>query len=185
MSKLSNDIKSWLIVWISFFVIALGSSLVYASISHVSSWATLSATKFNQMIDSVVPVWTIAPFNLSSCPSWWSVTDWTNWSPDLRWEFVRWFDNGRWVDTWRALASSQSGTSLPWLYIWYWTPSVWRADQPNNSTNAPSDYEWATQVTSLVRRINTSYTSTCCNWTQNSSIRVRPRNVALLYCIKN
>lgn len=185
MYKLSKEIKSWIIVWITFFIIMLFWWMVYASISHVVGWNVLTATKFNQVIDSVVPSGNVSAFNLSSCPTWWSPADWSS-GLDLRWEFIRWLDNGRWVDAGRTLWTFQSGTQLPWIAIWSSNPTIGRTDQPINTWNMITDYEWESYVTSSYRRVpTTTYTSTCCNWTQKSSVRVRPRNVALLYCIKN
>jgi len=112
------------------------------------------------------PVWAVVAFNLSSCPTGWIPADWTNSTPDLRWEFVRWLDSGRWVDSWRVLASfqldefkSHHHNVYPHAgYVW-WT------------TNWASAWDSFTQVNAWI---------TSDTWWSET----RPRNVALLYCVK-
>jgi hypothetical protein len=122
------------------------------------------------------------PFNLSSCPTWWIEANWANWTPDLRWEFIRWLDSWRWVDPSRTLKSSQAATRV------FYSESdeggrAWR--QVDMFWYAWIDYDWAIELAfsrpTYHASLATAGTSTnaLSYW-----IRVRPRNVALLYCVK-
>lgn len=114
-----------------------------------------------------IPTWAVMAFNLSSCPSWWIPANWTSWTPDLRWEFIRWLDGWRWVDSGRTLWS-------------------WQADDLKNHTHTVSDvypswslgdwsgYQWMSSAVSTATR-----TTSAIWWSET-----RPRNVALLYCVK-
>lgn len=144
-----------------------------------TNWDTLDATKWNQLVEATVPTWAVMAFNLSSCPTWWIAANGANWTPDLRWEFIRWLDSGRWVDTWRTLASSQTDTiqnivawNIPWdtwisgAPTWamaYWSRGIWWANWV--------DYDSRPMTFDASRVVRTSH-------------ETRPRNIALLYCIK-
>lgn len=146
---------------------------------------TLWASQWNQLVTKVdtlewqvsninwAPSGAVMAFNLSTCPSWRKPADGTNGTPDLRGEFIRWLDNWRGVDTWRVISSAQwdsinrnnFNTYSPYAY-WnlsmkvYW-PTNWSIDQ---WWTAYSTYNWWLS-----------------KWLWNET---RPRNVALLYCIK-
>jgi hypothetical protein len=57
-----------------------------------------------------LPVGSVMPFNLASCPSGWVAANGTSGTPDLRGEFIRGLDSGRGVDTGRVLGSAQGGS---------------------------------------------------------------------------
>lgn len=144
-----------------------------------SNWDSLDATKWNSLVAATVPTWAVMAFNLASCPTWWIPADWTPWTPDLRWEFIRGLDNGRWVDTGRILASYQTDTiqniiawNIPWdtwvswAPTWamaFWSAWIW---WPNSV-----DYDSRPMNFDASRVVRTSN-------------ETRPRNIALLYCIK-
>jgi len=128
------------------------------------SWDTLTADKWNKLI----PTWMVASFNLTSCPTWRSEANWTSNTLDLRWEFIRWLDRGRNVDTGRALASRQESTT-----ILSTTTSAHDLVVNNSDGNL-----WLTSA-SFYQAWNNGSNSNCVYY------RIRPRNVALLFCVKD
>ena len=199
----------WIISWLWITLVIWISWIAYwayvAISSDVNPWDSLSASLFNNVLEnqrvlksdyetlistvswlSNVPAWAVMAFNLSSCPTWWISANWWNGTPDLRGEFVRWWDNGRWVDAWRAIwtlqrwslvmnAVNSTETRLFSLShendnrLWY-DPAMTDPTKPY--------FRW--QIT----------TATYPTWTTNWAIdanyvqMTRPRNVALLYCVK-
>ena len=195
-------IISWLwitlVIWISWI-----AYWAYVAISDVAPNDTLTASTFNQVLSNIdslktsvdwllssnVPAWFVWAFNLASCPSGWIAADGTNGTPDLRGEFIRWLDNGRWVDSGRSLSSWQKPSLTIWdvlshsMIVWF----LWQWTSANRS-----EYWWENPLLSW-------YTSSFPNWgyeyiaatTVNywgidmaTLWTVRPRNVALLYCVK-
>lgn len=113
------------------------------------------------------PIGTVAAFNLAVCPTGWSPANGTSGTPDLRGEFIRGLDSGRGVDTGRVRGSWQadefkshnhSAYNGVWYQAWLvaagWSYGAW----------------WETPSTQQTSSVGGSET--------------RPRNVALLYCIK-
>jgi len=141
----------------------------YAALSGLKAtqWEALTTAKWNALVDAAVPTWFVWSFNLSTCPTGWSAADGTNGNPDLRWEFIRGLDGGRWIDTGRILASWQISTSIHNDVVQAVHPVLSNTDGagPTKTVN-----RWAWQA----------------GWnTTSTSKTLRPRNVALLYCIKN
>jgi len=108
--------------------------------------------------------------------------------PDLRGEFVRSYDDGKGVDAGRVIGSFQGGTAkgntvaLGYQVPGYPTECVYSDANPNSIT--------ATMDNPVSVGVN-DYTFNCSNWTgSNHTTEVwyngttRPRNVALLPCIK-
>lgn len=173
MGVLFFILLSWIAYW------------AYVSMSDVTTGQPLTASTFNQVLENirvlkttvdwigswVNPPWAVIAFNLSSCPSWWIPANGTSWTPDLRWEFIRWLDSGRWVDSGRTLASLQSDSIKNHRH--YATPAS------NNSVigNTP-DYGNTLMNLDVQSTIRTTWDMVN-GWTET-----RPRNVALLYCVK-
>ncbi len=118
---------------------------------------------------SSVPAGFIGSFNLSTCPTGWTAANGTNGTPDLRWEFVRGLDSGRWIDSGRTLGT-------------------WQGDEFKNHSHTYSSMQneyggWSAQV------IDNYSFSWYTGWNTRTSwltgwAETRPRNVALLYCQK-
>lgn len=153
----------------------------YAALSSIKAVdnETLTSGKWNALVDAAVPAWAVMAFNLSSCPTGWSAADGTNGNPDLRGEFIRGLDGGRGVDAGRTLVSAQ------WDAIRNITGTV-KMSNPN---------QWWNGVFSTTTTAGTD-TNTWHGWNSNSvtfdastvvptANENRPRNVALLYCIKD
>ncbi len=189
-----NNIKQSMISWFAFSITALSTFLAYwafMNMTEVTSSDTLTATWWNNMISNIndlnnrvnnqpnIPTWAVMAFNLTSCPIWWKKANWQNWTIDLRWEFIRWWDDGKWIDTWRNLWSTQEQdwksfsltTTCSGCSSWYSHVDV---------------YMWKS-TTSYIWNLFTWYWSnpSANIWTKWDTSEIRPRNVALLYCIKD
>ena len=93
----------------------------YTQLPTATSGAPLTSTMWNNTITTVnqhstdlttvegqiVPSGAVIAFNLSSCPTGWSVANGTNGTADLRGDFIRGLDSGRGVDSGRSLATEQ------------------------------------------------------------------------------
>ena len=139
------------------------------------NWQVLSISPGDGSSD--VPAGMVAPFNLAACPSGWTVMDGTAASPDMRGYFVRGLDTGGAVDPGRVLASLQQ-------------------DQVQNHTHgAPGSGAflgnssvfgtlWSTFATSAGGNLYQSAVTGQMT-SGNAGTETRPKNVALLYCVKN
>ena len=141
-----------------------------------SNWDTLDVSKWNQLVTASVPNWSVMAFNLSSCPTWWIAADWTNSTPDLRWTFIRWI----WWD-----ANSRDITRTLWEY---------QDDQFESHTHYRNTYNasefvyrtWTSENWATIWSPN-RWQWLWETWNPNSWKRwneTRPKNIALLYCIK-
>ena len=95
-------------------------------------------------------------------------TETTFYLPDLRGEFVRGWDNGRGVDSGRQVATNQD-------------------DEFKSHTHADAAYQSQNGGPSLIGYVPTSSSQAASAGVQTSSqggSETRPRNVALMYCIK-
>lgn len=194
MKKFFDKFIWWFYSAIGFLFFILLSWIVYwayVSISNVTSWQPLTATTFNEVLEnqrviktivdwlsstvswlSNVPAWFVWAFNLSSCPASWIPANGTNGTPDLRWEFIRWLDNGRWADTGRILWTSQQATDILSNY----SAAGGYGSFANKFHNVDGTYSTEVQVAAV----------TITSWPTATVFynTVRPRNVALLYCVK-
>jgi len=140
-------------------------SITYAAISWPSS-APSGEVVGGKYISKLVPTGFVGAFNLSACPTGWIAANGSNGTPDLRGEFIRGLDSGRGVDASRALATAQNATAINQSI--YEARDIVYSDADSETTSTYSYYGVSNAATSL-RKIFT----------------VRPRNVALLYCVKN
>ena len=102
-------------------------------------------------------------FNLSSCPAGWIAANGANGTVDLRGEFIRGWDNGRGVDTGRGLASWQADEFRSHNHQMYTATGGWQ-----NGGGAWDRAEYMGWNTS----------------TNAGGAETRPRNLALLACVK-
>jgi len=84
--------------------------------------------------------------------------------PELRGEFIRGLDSGRGVDTGRAIGTPQSATQFL---------------QANVGVVNPSNYDTLANGTSGI-----SFNSSASTGTSRITVPTRPRNIAMMYCIK-
>ena len=87
--------------------------------------------------------------------------------PDLRGEFIRGWDNSRGIDSGREMGSFQEATGINQTVA-----DSWYIKFENTDSNIP---------TSNQRHISSSNFNTR---TDNKTITTRPRNIAMMYCIK-
>jgi microcystin-dependent protein len=97
--------------------------------------------------------------------------------PDLRGEFIRGFDNGRGIDSGRAFASSQNDTFQGHHHQMY-ASSTGAGGGTTDFRNNPASQAAQSNITA--RQAITDGT----NGTPRTSTETRPRNLALMYCIK-
>ncbi|MGD1827049.1 tail fiber protein [Chromobacterium violaceum] len=99
--------------------------------------------------------------------------------PDLRGEFVRGWDDGRGVDGGRGFGTWQNATRV---IKDYWSDAGWSGAVPDVMGTAAADWDWAGRVFDGVQGAQTVGQGTANKHVD--AIRVRPRNIALLACIK-
>jgi len=200
MKTLKKNLLDWFLLAASFMI---GISIlwilaynVYAALSTASTGSPLTAANYNDIINKIntlentistqnstiasinsIPSWSIIAFNSSSCPTGWSKANGTNGTIDLRGEFIRWFDDWKWIDSWRTLGSNQFWS----LILWEVVDNVASFRRMQNMSNY---FDKTTDTTSIA---TAAVWWGITNITANSQyIWVsRPRNIALLYCIKN
>lgn len=102
--------------------------------------------------------------------------------PDLRGEFVRGFDDARGVDSGRVFGSAQGSANLSHTHT---TDS--RGAHTHTVTSVSGDYGWA-NIGSGAHNVGTVTTSSAGAHTHTAQAsggtEARPRNIALLACIK-
>lgn len=184
-----KQLKNWVLQWIWIVSVIWIFGITYAAVTQVSTWETLTADIFNQ---SMVPTWAVMAFNGTTCPDGWNKADWswdekdTSWNLttlDLRWEFIRGFDDGRGVDSGRVLGSTQSQNVQELQVVWDWSYEWWplyvaentSAWNNRNMVKANWKIDW--------KSYNGSYPASILKVWEGSD--TRPRNVALLYCVKD
>ncbi len=190
MKKYLERYMKWLSIWLwilTILWITWVAYWAYVTLSSVSTWDPLTASNYNQLIENVsvlkstvdwiwswvIPVWAVMAFNGSSCPTWWTAADWsgdekntswTNTTLDLRGTFIRWLNwsvNGR--DVSRTLWDYQADELKSHSHqVTWWGGAGWWGT-----------YLWYFQSFTANRDTTSVW------WTET-----RPRNVALLYCVK-
>lgn len=113
------------------------------------------------------PAGAVMAFNLATCPTGWIAADGTNSTPDLRGEFVRGLDSGRGVDSGRTLASSQTDDLKSHTHSTVQMIGNNNIDGVDSTTTHSGEHHNEPRQTGATGGNET-----------------RPRNVALLYCIK-
>ncbi|MCH8518678.1 hypothetical protein LAT59_02870 [Candidatus Gracilibacteria bacterium] len=117
-------------------------------------------------IGGAAPIGSVMAFNRDTCPAGWITADGQNDTPDLRGEFIRGLDLGRGVDPGRTLGSFQLDELREHSHDYLRT---------NTTTSSHGDRHPMVPHPSNTVSATTSVTG---------GDETRPRNVALLYCIK-
>jgi hypothetical protein len=185
--KILSEIRKPAISAIVFFVTLMGLSATYAaftSLLNVGNGDQLKSTDWNAMIANLsdlngrtVPTGAVMPFNLATCP-----TGWTEYTP-ARGRFIRGIDNGAGNDPsgTRALENVQADSfqghhhSITFSVDSTGLPNIW----PYMSNGYSSSAENSTSEGA------TSPVTDGTNGNPRTANETRPKNVALLYCVKN
>lgn len=102
--------------------------------------------------------------------------------PDLRGQFVRGWDNGAGVDSGRAIGSSQTD-AFQGHYHEYWAAGL-ATTNTNTDTRAPHiGISPSLQTGSNVQAVRTATTDNT-NGAPRTAAETRPKNVAMMPCIK-
>ena len=110
-------------------------------------------------------VGTISAFNLSTCPTGWTLANGSSGTPDLRGEFIRGLDSGRGVDAGRILASTQT--------------DMFKSHTHTVASLVNSEDTWTAQLGGYG-----NYGGFTTQTASAGGSETRPRNIALLYCMK-
>lgn len=190
MNIILKQALHWISIWIFFvltvFWIVYAATIVNVTTQTINSGDTIWAGWYQDVNDQLsnatgIPTGAVMAFNGTTCPTGWNAADgsgdekdtsWANTSLDLRGEFVRGLDSGRLVDTGRVLWSWQIDDFKSHVHkqhdstMYNYTPKYY---------NSPI-WVWVDVNLWLYMSFNTDAT-----WWNET----RPRNVALLYCVKN
>ena len=139
----------------------------------------------------------IMAFNQAICPLGWIPADWTAWTPDLRWVFIRWANS---FDNW--LTSNVRDKDREIIQAWLWTEQIdaiieiewWIATWHSLWLFAPVQY-WALKLWYWWAWWSVAWKSGSYSkwfeikasrsiWEEHIWSDIRPKNVALIYCVK-
>lgn len=170
--------------------IALATTTLIAAAAAMkvfSAGEVISATELNRNFTIAGPEGEVSAFYLSDCPDGWTIADGTNGTPDLRGRFIRGMDNmgvgAANVDPQsaiRTLGHEQLDAFQSHLH--------WR--NPSHLTESafvhiPGAYNVAGGTTEVSFFSHTGEPSTHgSNGAPRTSTETRPRNVALIYCMR-
>lgn len=141
------------------------SGVAILNVSNGSIWAPAGSTGGGGASASV-PSGAVMFFNLANCPSGWLAANGLNGTVDLRGEFIRGLDSGRGVDSGRTLASFQNYLTAAIPDVWLWAGSEYYGGYAGGGSYSGRG----------------STQNRPPGWPQGNE--TRPRNVALLPCIK-
>jgi len=182
MKSLKQDIKSGIVIFVTIatlWIITVFAANWYDSIL-VTTGETLTATKWNTLAKATTPTWAIMAFNLTACPD-----TWTEYLP-ARGRFLRGIDS-TWVnDSIRTLWDLQTDSFQGHFHnvydnnnwstdaaYWHQWNSVWMWGWYTRNTT-PNAWWWMAKES----------ISDGTNWTPRIATETRPKNVAVLYCVK-
>lgn len=210
MKKFFENFKSWLSIWLGFLVMVSVGGTIYATVNNVwteptqleaVSWTMITSDSWNKILSnqkyiSTLVAWlweapqnSVMAFASASCPSWWKAADWTNGTPDLRWVFIRWA-NDFW--TWPNNRDLDRSTAWSWV-LTYQEDAIrnitWRLGIEGWISTVISWAFYRTTVKNSVYQVASSTTPVSESifdasrvvptWNDN-----HPKNIALIYCVK-
>ncbi|MGC8728270.1 MAG: hypothetical protein ACP5SD_03270 [Elusimicrobiales bacterium] len=122
-----------------------------------------------------IPQGMIAAFYLSSCPDGWVLANGTNSTPDLRGVFIRGLDMGRGFDSGRTLGSLQQDAFQGHKH------ELFDGRYPPGGTIG--QFVWVGDIGGR-EAVTGKAISDDINGTPRTASETRPKNVALIYCMK-
>lgn len=198
-----KNIKQSMISWFAFSLTALSTFLAYGAfinMTEVTTSDTLTASWWNNIIWNIIdldsrttnissdlntltttlsnlswsiPTWAIMAFNLTSCPTWRIAADWDNSTPDLRWQFLRWLNNF-WSSKWTRSDWYQDPDSRT---LWSYQADDFKTHSHAWWSRTSSFQNWAWWYNWWQVWVNT--------WNAWWANETRPKNVAVIFCVKN
>lgn len=205
MKEIIHKLRNWVLFWIWLLVTLWVWVFAYERINQVQGWELLQSETFNKLIDNdeyfnweiKLLSWMIVAFAKESCPEWWEAADWENWKPDLRWIFIRWANNF-WSSAWTNDRDSDRLNSSEGILTYQedgirnitgeyetvymnWTVSTKNKSAVYKSTTRSASVAW----TSGANLWGTfSFDASRSVWEEHTWADNRPKNLALIYCIK-
>ena len=145
---------------------------------------------------TLVSAWAVVAFNLQECPSGRKAADWTNGTPDLRWMFIRWANS---FDAWKTSNPRDEDRKNSWEWLWTEQEDAIRNIKGTfRNITLPNQQAWfnswlftSVNVSPWVwptynaprslfsTEFNASKWEWVTVWADN-----RPKNIALIYCVK-
>ncbi|MDD2565223.1 MAG: hypothetical protein PHY51_00080 [Candidatus Gracilibacteria bacterium] len=184
MKNIKKEIRSGIIIGVSFLGTVLLGGIIYATVTLTASPnESLTAEKWNNLVaNTTIPTGFIGAFNSTMCPSGWVEASGSNVpvgvggnsSLDLRGEFLRGWDNGRGVDSGRLVGTNQEATNHVYIHI---NSNIY---YPSSSNLGALNYDSLTTGPLMRFSGNDGSASVITGATYTS----RPRNVSVLFCIK-
>jgi len=176
-----------LVFAITAFWVVYAANITSVQSQTINSWDIMGKGWFQDVNDSIVPSWAVMAFYKSSCPNGWIAADWDNSTPDLRWSFIRWLNwdnNSR--DSSRSLWSFQDDAirNITWWDSWIRT---WVSTSTSDYNKWAFFYNWG-QWNGYTWNWNSIYYGMWINFDASRVVPTandnRPKNIALLYCMK-
>ena len=203
MKEIFKNIKSGIIIFLT-FALCSGIYASWNSISKVNSWDKLTSSDWNKILDNMdylswrvewwtlVSPWAVVAFNLQECPSGRKPANWTDWTVDLRWKFIRWLNS---FESWQNKLTGDD-SDVDWVSRALWSYQedaiknitgnygMWRSDVAVKGAifaNSSSTYRVTSVDRAYVSAIwfDASKAPWVTVWADN-----RPKNIWLIYCEK-
>lgn len=193
-----HGVSIWFFFMLTVFSIVYAATIVNVTTQTISSGDTIWAGWYQDVNDQLtnvtwIPTWAVMAFNGSTCPTGWTEADgsgdekntsWANTTLDLRGRFIRWV-NPTWVNSGATTnVRDYQDDMLQWHWHEKWAVVYNQASQWTSWLWA----EWPTSVPNWVFWSNDAVRTAITDGT-NGTPRLwnetRPKNISLLYCVKN
>ncbi|WP_143464806.1 phage tail protein [Leptonema illini] len=167
--------------------IALATTTLFAAAAAMkvfSAGEVISAAELNRNFTMAAPEGEVSAFYLSDCPEGWTIADGTNGTPDLRGRFIRGMDN---MGVGAANVDPQSAIrtlgheQMDAFQGHRHSPlggSFWGHTAPGSYGPASGAYYWGSSSKTG------DPTADASGIAPRTSTETRPRNVALIYCMR-
>lgn len=178
------------IIFVSTVICGFVTFAAWTNISTRTNGTTIDYTIWNELVNNINTIWAkvdtmwwsvpsgaIMPFYLTTCPSWWLPADGSSGTPDLRGQFLRGMNTFNSGTTYRT--DGRQDLSNRSLWDWQWDDFK----QHNHTYAQPYGcYDGVDSTT--VNSWDTCFT-TGNTWNAWWVAETRPKNIAVLYCIKS
>ena len=211
MKEIFKNIKSGIIIFLT-FALCSGIYASWNSISKVNSWDKLTSSDWNKILDNMdylswrvewwtlVSAWAVVAFNLQECPSGRKPANWTDWTVDLRWKFIRWLNS---FESWQNKLTGNN-SDVDWVSRALWSFQndairniTWSFDFSSNAGfHDNTKFSWAFENpktkelwayvwgSTTYRGSKMLFDSSLSIWEEHVWADNRPKNIWLIYCEK-